>query len=84
MMPGEPAIYDPNDHYRILESDDGYFFPQRKGCFGWKFYYRPPGKFVERFANYNAAKKFLDDRRDEAKKKAIKFKGKRFLIHKPY
>lgn len=83
-MPGGPAVYDPNDHYRILESQDNYFYPQYKSCFGWKFYYTGNRKIIEKFVKYDAAIKFLDDRRAEKEKKAIKFKGKRFLIHKPY
>lgn len=86
MMPGGPPIYDWNDHYRILESSDGYFYPQYKGIFRWKFYDHGNkyDHIVAKFASYEHALKFLNEKIDEEKIKSVKFKGKKFVVHKPF
>lgn len=85
-MPDGPPVYDPNDFYRILETVDGHFYPQRKGIFRWKNYDHGDkyNYVVARFGSYNEALDFLNKKIDEEKIKTTRFKGKKCIIHKPF
>lgn len=85
-MPGEPPSYDPNEYYRILESVDGKFYPQRKRLFRWKNY--DLGKkydfIVAKFDTLFEAKEFLLKKIEEQEERTARFQGNKFIIHKVF
>jgi len=86
MAAGEPPIYDLNDHYRILETIDGWYYPQYKGILRWKNYDfgKKHDYITARFTNYDAAEEFLKEKVEGEKIDIVKFKGKKCIAHKVF